>query len=135
MLPPPTQPVPTFVDGFSRLREPEILDNPYTPDKAASQISLSVYNRPSAMALRRPQTAYTAEDLVKKIPGWKPPPEKKNEDGEVIAPRAEELPRVVSLPEFALSKQFDLVSKNAVDSARQTQMEEIQSIRDYLARP
>ena len=70
------------------------------------------------MALRRPQTAYTAEDLVKKLPGWKPPPEKKNEDGEVIAPRVEEIPRVVSLPEFAISKSFDLVSKNAVDSAR-----------------
>lgn len=69
------------------------------------------------MALRRPQTAYTAEDLVKKLPGWKPPPEKKNEDGEVISP-PEEIQRVASLPEFALSKQFDFVSKNAIDSAR-----------------
>ena len=87
------------------------------------------------MALRRPQTAYTAEDLVKKLPGWKPPPEKKNEDGEVISPKVEEIQRVASLPDFALSKQFDFVSKNAIDSARQTQMEEIMSIRDYLARP
>ena len=118
MLPPPTQPVPTFVDGFSRLRDSEIYDNPYTPEKEGSQISLSVYNRPSTMALRRPQSSYTAEDLVKRIPGWKPPPEKKNEDGEVISPKVEEIQRVASLPEFAMSKQFDLVSKNALDSAR-----------------
>lgn len=109
------------MDGFSRLRDAESIDNPYTPDKVVSQISLSVYNRPSSMALRRPQTAYTAEDLVKKLPGWKPPPEKKNEDGEVISPaKPEEIQRVASLPEFGLSKQFDFVSKNAIDSARQT---------------
>lgn len=76
------------------------------------------------MALRRPQTAYTQEELVKKLPGWKPPPEKKDENGEII-PRAEEIHRVVSLPEFGLSKNFELVSKNALDSARQMQMEEI----------
>lgn len=73
--------------------------------------------------------------MVKKLPGWKPPPEKKDENGEVMNPRVEEIQRVASLPDFALSKNFDLVSKNALDSARQTQMEEIQSIRDYLARP
>lgn len=31
LLPPATAPVPTFVDGFTRLRGPEILDNPFTP--------------------------------------------------------------------------------------------------------
>lgn len=39
------------------------------------------------------------------------------------------------LPEFAISKQFDFVSKNATDSVRQSQLEEIQSIRDHLAKP
>lgn len=61
LIPPATAPIPTFVDGFTRLREPEILDNPFTPQKAASQISLSVYNRPQSMADRRPHTAYTAD--------------------------------------------------------------------------
>lgn len=57
--------------------------------------------------------------MVRKLPGWKPAPEKKDENGEVINPRVEEIPRVVSLPEFTnLSKNFDLVSKNALDSAR-----------------
>ena len=87
------------------------------------------------MALRRPLTAYTADDLVRKLPGWKPAPEKAPVDGEEPKPRVEEIQRVASLPEFALSKQFDLISKNALDSCRQTQLEEIQSIRDYLARP
>lgn len=95
------------------------MDNPYTPDKIASQISLSVYNKPSAMALRRPLTAYTADDLVRKLPGWKPAPEKALAEGEEPAPRkVEEITRVASLPEFAISKQFDFVSKNALDSAR-----------------
>ena len=58
------------------------MDNPYTPDKIDSQISLSVYNKPKAMALRRPLTAYTADDLVRKLPGWKPAPEKAPVDGE-----------------------------------------------------
>lgn len=124
-MPPATQPVPTFVDGFTRLRQSTTLDNPYTPDKIKSQISLSVYNRPSAMTLRRPLTAYTADDLVRKLPGWKPLPEKAGAEGEPVEPRVEEIQRVASLPEFALSKQFDLVSKNALDSARLTQFEEI----------
>jgi len=29
--------------------------------------------------------------LVKKLPGWKPPPEKKDENGDVINPRVEEM--------------------------------------------
>ena len=84
LLPPATQPIPTFVDGFTRLRDPEKLDNPFTPEKVSSQISLSVYNRPSSMANRRPHTAYTADDLVRKLPGWKPPPPGKDADGEPL---------------------------------------------------
>jgi len=43
--------------------------------------------------------------------------------------------RESSLPEFKLSNSFNFASKNAADSVRQQQLEEIQSIRDYLARP
>ena len=146
LLPPPTQPVPTFVDGFTRIRDPVAHDNPFTPDKfikdriSNSQsrknlpISLSVYNRPKDMADRRPHTAYTADDLVRKLPGWKPPPAAANAEGEVEAAPVEE-PREPILPEFGLSKQFDFISKNATDNVRQQQLEEILSIRDYLARP
>jgi len=80
------------------------LDNPYTADQIRSQISLSVYNRPTAMALRRPLTGKKPEDLVKKLPGWKPPPEKAPAEGEELLPKVEEMQRVVSLPEFAISK-------------------------------
>jgi len=38
------------------------------------------------MAARRPHTAYTADELVRKIPGWKPPPVAATEDGEAAAP-------------------------------------------------
>lgn len=31
LMAPATQPIPTFVDGYTRLREPEVLDNPFTP--------------------------------------------------------------------------------------------------------
>jgi len=61
LLPPPTTAIPTFVDGFTRIRDPEELDNPFTPEKYKDEISLSVYNRPSTVANRRPKTAYTAE--------------------------------------------------------------------------
>ena len=117
-------PVRTFVDGFTRLRDPELLDNPFTPEKAASQISLSVYNRPTIMASKRPHTAYTADELVRKMPGWKPPPPGKDADGEPL-PAQEVAQREPVLPEFAISKNFDFVSKNANDAMRLSQMEEI----------
>ena len=135
LLPPATQAIPTFVDGFTRLRDPVSLDNPFTPEKLSSQISLSVFNRPSSLANLRPRTAYTEADLVRKIPGWKPPAQPKNADGEVIPMEIEEEPRVPLLPEFNASKNFDFISKNAMDSCRQQQLEEIHSIRDFLARP
>ena len=106
-------------------------DNPFTPDKVSTQISLSVYNRPSSVANRRPRTAYTADELVRKQPGWKPPPA--TAEGEELAPQ--EIKREPSLPEFKLSSSFNFVSKNAADSMRQQQVEELQGIRDYLARP
>ena len=85
------------------------------------------------MAARRPHTAYTAEDLVRKLPGWKPAPVAATEDGEPAAAAHDE-PRVPLLPDFHMSKQFDFASKNATDTMRLQQMEEIQSIRDYLAK-
>ena len=87
------------------------------------------------MADRRPHTAYTADDLVRKLPGWKPPPAAANADGEVETGAQAEEPREPLLPEFGMSKQFDFISKNATDNVRQQQLEEIMSIRDYLARP
>jgi hypothetical protein len=69
------------------------------------------------MAARRPHTAYTADELVRKIPGWKPPPVAATEDGEAAAPL--ENIREPLLPEFQMSKQFDFVSKNATDTVRQ----------------
>uniref|UniRef100_A0A7S3HXY4 Uncharacterized protein n=1 Tax=Favella ehrenbergii TaxID=182087 RepID=A0A7S3HXY4_9SPIT len=83
------------------------------------------------MAARRPHTAYTADDLLRKMPGWKPP----TIPGEEAEPPAPEMGRESSLPEFKLSNSFNFASKNAADSVRQQQLEEIQSIRDYLARP
>lgn len=114
LLPPATAPIKTFIDGFTRIRDPEVLDNPFTPEKVSSQISLSVYNRPSSVANRRPHTAYTADELVRKQPGWKPPAAAA--DGEELAPP--EIKREASLPEFKISGQFNFVSKNAADSTR-----------------
>ena len=36
-------------------------------------MSLSVYNKPKDLAFRRPHTAATQHDLLKNIPGYKPP--------------------------------------------------------------
>ena len=127
------KPIPMFVDGFTRKRLPEEPSNPFTPQKLSSAISLSVFNRPSSMAARRPQTAYTQEDLVKKLPGWKPPPVKASEDAPPEPEPTEK--REPILPEFSMSKEFDFISKDATDSQRQVQFEEIEQIRSYLAKP
>lgn len=123
-LPSATEPIPTFVDGFTRKREPENPDNPFTPAKVSSQISLSVYNRPSSMAARRPHTSYTADDLVRRMPGWKPAPVKV-EEGEAVEAPATEVKREPKLPEMPGSAKFDFISKDAADSARMQQLEEI----------
>lgn len=125
LLPPATAPIPTFVDGFTRKREPEHLDNPFTPEKAPSQISLSVYNRPASMVARRPHTAYTADSLVRKLPGWKPAPVAAAADGEMPEAPAGESQREPKIPEFKISKQFDFITKDATDTARLAQLEEI----------
>ena len=61
---------------------PRILDNPFTPGDHRNQISLSVYNRPSSMANRRPKSSKTVDELINRLPGWKPPaiPVKKGEE-------------------------------------------------------
>lgn len=66
MLPPPTAPIRTYADGFTKIRDREDIDNPFTPEKVKSQISLSVYNRPSSMAARRNITCFTSDELVRK---------------------------------------------------------------------
>lgn len=83
------------------------------------------------MAALRPHTAYTADQLVRKLPGWKPAPPGK--DG--VVEEVEEPKREPIIPEFAVSKQFDFITKDATDYVRQQHLEEIQSIRDYLAKP
>ena len=76
------------------------------------------------MSNRRPHTAYTADDLVRRMPGWKPAPPKAGEEPPEEPVQAE-APREPKLPEFAASKQFDFISKDAADSARMQQLEEI----------
>ena len=89
------------------------------------------------MAAKRPKTAQTfeqyQESLVKKLPGWKPKPVAATEDAPPEPEPVEE--RVPILPEFAMSKSFTHISKDATDNDRQAQLEEIMSIRDYLAKP
>ena len=83
------------------------------------------------MANRRPNTSYTADSLVRRLPGWKPPKTAGDEPAAEAAPTE----RIPLLPEFKLSSSFNPISKNAMDSVRQQQLEEINSIREYLARP
>ena len=112
-----------------------MLDNPFTPEKVQSTISLSVYNRPSSMAARRPHTAYTADDLVRKMPGWKPPPTAPAAEGEVAEDPAAVSAREPILPDFNTGKKFEMISRDGTEAYRQQQLMEIHSIRDYLAKP
>ena len=78
------------------------------------------------MAQRRPQTAYTQDDLLRKIPGWKPPTTAAPADGEPAElPQPGTSAREPILPEFKVSGNFDFISKNGTDNARQQQLEEI----------
>lgn len=76
------------------------LDNPFTPTQYGRQISLSVYNRPKSMANRRPITAKTSEELISRLPGFKPAAAPKGEDGEPLPQLDAQSVREPTLPEF-----------------------------------
>ena len=78
----------------------------------------------------------TADDLLRKIPGWKPPvtaPVDGEAAVEVEHQGGEERQSII--PEFNMTQKFEYVTKNATDTTRQQNLEEIHSIRDYLAGP
>ena len=102
------------------MRDPEILDNPFTPEKVGSQISLSVFNRPKTMTNRARCLSLTADELVRKLPGWKPAPLAATADGEAPAEQVDmnATMREPILPKFSISDKFDLISKNETDSVR-----------------
>ena len=70
---------------------------------------------------------------MRRLPGWKPPTVKVAEGEEPPAP--DEPEREPLLPEYKIAGQFNFISKNEIDNVRQQQMLEIQSIRDFLAKP
>ena len=83
-------PVKSFVGGLHNpsAGPARVLDNPFTPEGYQRQISLSVYNRPKSMAMRRPGAGRTADDLISRLPGYKAPagPAREGPDGEPLAP-------------------------------------------------
>jgi len=52
---------------------PQILDNPFSRDDGSEVISLSVYNGPEQMAVRKPRPVTTQDALLRRLPGWKKP--------------------------------------------------------------
>ena len=77
-------PAKSYVGGLNNpsAGQPRRLDNPFTPENHHTQISLSIYNRPRSMANKRPHTSKTVDELISRLPGWKPPavPVKKGEE-------------------------------------------------------
>ena len=86
------------------------------------------------MADRRPQTSKTTEELVRRLPGYKPIPPKADigKDGEPIPPPEPPKQREPLLPQFKV--EFQPVIKDETDSLRQEQMTVIQSLRDHLTK-
>ena len=72
---------------------------------------------------------------MRRLPGYKPIPPKveKDENGDPIPAPEQPKGREPVLPKFNVN--FQPVIKDATDSLRQEQLKEIQSLRDYLARP
>lgn len=65
------------------------------------------------MAASQARIPLTADELVRKQPGWKP----QGEAAEVAEPI--DIKGESSLPDFSFSKTFNFVSKNATLSSRQ----------------
>ena len=97
-------PVKSFVGGLHNpsAGAPRVLDNPFTPTQYDRQISLSVYNRPKSMAMRRPYTVKTSEALIGRLPGYKEPtkPVKAGEEPESPVKIDAQSVREPILPEF-----------------------------------
>jgi hypothetical protein len=116
----PGKAIPKQLDGFTDVFPKKDHDNPFTRENWKNTISLSVYCRPKLMAERRPHTAKTTEDLVKRLPGWKPTVAKTElgPDGEPLPPPpAAEPEREPILPEFETP--FQATCKDATDTQRQ----------------
>lgn len=97
-------------------------------------MSLSVYNKPKDLAFRRPHTAATQHDLLKNIPGYKPPATAftLGADGQPEAVPEEGMAANPLLPHFEGTEKFDLISKDATDAQRQRDMLEVLSINEQL---
>ena len=153
-------PIPKALDGFTNVFKQTELDNPFTADNWRYQISLSVFNRPKEMADRRPRTAKTTDELVKRLPGYKPPVSK-DEDGGAkkemtkaasTAKSAKSIVPIIGNANFGGKKgaaavdiddgnmipkfqtDFQPLLKDQTDTLRQQQLMELMSLRDYLAK-
>lgn len=97
-------PVKSFVAGLHNpsAGPPCLLDNPFTPTQYQNQISLSVYNRPKSMAMRRPGPGRISDELISRLPGYKAPtgPAHVGPDGEPLVPVDAQSVREPVLPEF-----------------------------------
>ena len=72
------------------------------------------------MSQRRPTSSYHTEELIRKLPGWKPAPAAAAAEGEepgTADPMAQTMKEPI-LPQFEMSKTFNFISKNATDSVR-----------------
>jgi hypothetical protein len=105
------------------------VDNPFMPHTVHKHMSLSVYNRPKEMAVRRPKTAATQHDMLKRLPGYKVPAAK---DGQPEAAAEPEAAREPLLPEINIPTEFEMITKDAIDCARQRDMQEVLAIHDSL---
>lgn len=105
--------------------------HPFTKENCDSQISLSVYNRPKHLAEQLPSPIKKAEEYLKQVPGYKPPVAKPDALAEPVIEPAKREPKVKQ-PVFA--KDFAQITKDTTDAYRLQQMEEVISIRNYIAK-
>ena len=71
------------------------------------------------MSYRRPSSSYTAEDLVKTLPGWKPAPAAAAAEGEEPVDQLAQTMKEPILPDFGTTNKFNFITKTATDSVRQ----------------
>lgn len=115
--------------------EPEVVkaNHCFTQENWTEGLSLSVYNRPKTLVDKMPTSKKKPEEYLKTIPGYKPPAAKAALDA-MAEPVPEPVKREPKIKQPVFAKEFAQITKDENDSYRLQQMEEIMSIRDYLAK-
>lgn len=108
------------------------VDNPFSSETLSRDISLSVYNTPKKLVEVKERPVYTQDYYLRGMKGYKAPVAK-TEEGEPAPVETPGKPmRESVLPEIQ-TEVGEMITKDAQDRFRQSQLEELYSVQNTLA--